>query len=111
MGWICDAARAGFMVNDRRLLAMAGYMQMLAAWAPEQIEAPTGFLRARDGLLTTEDAAEPWRLPHVEREVEGDHLTMMIDHLEDTAAAVLAVLEELCPGMGDPEALAGKERI
>ncbi|MGH2976392.1 MAG: hypothetical protein ACRDLL_16245, partial [Solirubrobacterales bacterium] len=42
-----------------------------------------------------------WRLPHASVEVEGNHFSMMLDHAEGTAEAVLAVLASQVKASGD----------
>ncbi|HEY2334078.1 MAG TPA: type I polyketide synthase, partial [Solirubrobacterales bacterium] len=95
--WTSEAVRAGFPVDDDRLLAMAGYMRILGEWEPPEIPTPTIVVRAReqiwDIVFGAEDArVEPWRYPHSTVEVEGNHFNMMQELAGDTAEAVRKAL-------------------
>ncbi|MFJ2417980.1 type I polyketide synthase [Streptomyces brevispora] len=88
-----DRAAQFASAETDRLTAMAGYLERFSGWEPSELSAPTLFVRARDGLPGIE-AAEPWRLPHREVTVPGDHFTMLEEHARTTALAVHAWLSE-----------------
>lgn len=92
VGMLDKAAQFASAETDR-LTAMAGYLERFSGWEPSELSAPTLFVRARDGLPGIE-AAEPWRLPHGEVAVPGDHFTMLEEHARTTALAVHAWLSE-----------------
>ncbi|MFE9449996.1 SDR family NAD(P)-dependent oxidoreductase [Streptomyces sp. NPDC006739] len=79
---------AGFAsAETERLTAMAGYLELYAGWEPAALSAPTLFVRAREALPGVEPPS-PWRLPHREVTVPGDHFTVLEEHARTTALAV-----------------------
>ncbi|MDA0567655.1 SDR family NAD(P)-dependent oxidoreductase, partial [Streptomonospora sp. S1-112] len=95
---LADAARA---------TAMAGYLDLFAAWAPRKVTVPTALVRPAapvpDRRGAPQDAALwhfTWPLPHDALDVPGDHLTMLEGHAGATAAAVAAWTARAAPGAG-----------
>ncbi|MFF1920263.1 type I polyketide synthase [Streptomyces sp. NPDC058221] len=89
-GMLDNAAQFASAEADR-LTAMACYLELYAGWEPAALTAPTLFVRAGDRLPGI-GAAEPWRLPHSEITVPGDHFTVLEEHSRTTALAVHAWL-------------------
>jgi NAD(P)-dependent dehydrogenase (short-subunit alcohol dehydrogenase family)/thioesterase domain-containing protein/acyl carrier protein len=94
--WMREAEKAGFPVDDDRLLAMAGYMRIFDEWQPTDISTPTIVIRAFDQTwdvaFGSDTEVAPWKLPHSSVTVEGNHFTMMQDHAEAAADAVRLAL-------------------
>ncbi|MFJ9841586.1 SDR family NAD(P)-dependent oxidoreductase [Kitasatospora sp. NPDC101155] len=92
-----DERKVGPM-TDTRLTAMFGYFGLFGGWRPAELAAPTLLVRAseRAGGVASSDPAEAWQatwsLPHATIDVPGDHFTLMMEHAEQTAAAVNAWL-------------------
>jgi acyl transferase domain-containing protein/NADP-dependent 3-hydroxy acid dehydrogenase YdfG len=78
-------------VGDERLSAMGAYLKLLEGWRPAEIAAPTLLVHASEAMpgQPGEDRyGARWQLPHARTTVPGNHVTMMEDHVETTAAAV-----------------------
>ncbi|MER7983809.1 type I polyketide synthase, partial [Streptomyces sp. NPDC095817] len=81
--------------------AAAFYGSFIQDWAPQEIKAPVLVVRPSDSpvgetavALERSDWRHTWALSHTEREVPGDHFTMMIDHADASARAVIRWLSE-----------------
>jgi thioesterase domain-containing protein len=85
-------------MNDIRLTAQAWYALLFVHFKAREIQAPTLLLRAHDPIAEwtrdDEDWRASWYLPHTAVDVPGNHLTIMREHGETTAAAVARWLEE-----------------
>ncbi|NEB41123.1 type I polyketide synthase [Streptomyces sp. SID14515] len=95
-----DERKVGPM-NDTRLTAMAGYFGLFADWRPRELTAPTLLVRASERAGTLEGPAVPpeswqavWSLRHTAIDVPGDHFTLLMEHAEQTAAAIQGWLRE-----------------
>jgi acyl transferase domain-containing protein/acyl carrier protein len=88
------AAQDGGGIGDARLTATGAYRQLIETWAPSEISTPTTLIRASEPLPgnaypTTEQWRASWPLPHSLMDVPGDHFTMMTDHADTTAEAIV----------------------
>jgi acyl transferase domain-containing protein/acyl carrier protein len=96
LGAVHDAAEAGMGIDDVRLTAMGGYRRIFAPWTPEKLTVPTVTVKATESVWGTLGGTDDWRaswdLPHLSVDVPGDHFTMMTDHAESTAQAVISTL-------------------
>ncbi|MEU6912433.1 SDR family NAD(P)-dependent oxidoreductase [Streptomyces olindensis] len=85
---------------DRALAAMGAYNRIFLGWAPEPVTTPTLLVRAQRPTPAMADSADgddwrtSWPTAHDLVDVPGDHLTMMREHAESTAAAIRAWIEE-----------------
>jgi acyl transferase domain-containing protein/thioesterase domain-containing protein len=88
-----QASAIGLPLDDARLTATAAYMRMFADWEPPEISTPTLLIRAQDktweSLADGAEESSSWRFAHRATDVPGDHLSMMQEHAESTAQAVL----------------------
>jgi acyl transferase domain-containing protein/acyl carrier protein/thioesterase domain-containing protein len=95
------AAEANAGVDDTRLTAMGGYRRIFGDWLPDPLRTPTTMVRASEPptpeLTAGGEWQASWQLPHAAVDVPGNHLTMLLEHAETTAAAMRAVLAELEP--------------
>ncbi len=79
-------------VSDVRLTAMGAYLRLLGGWQPPESHAPTLLVRASEsisGMSAEQSWGSPWELAHSSADVPGDHFTMMENHADSTAQAVL----------------------
>ncbi|MET9713675.1 type I polyketide synthase [Nocardiopsis alba] len=89
------------LMDGTRVTAMGRYMSLCADWEPRRTEVPTlavrpgGPMRTADGTrIGGDDWRFEWSLPHVAVDAEGDHISMLEEHGESTAALVHAWIEE-----------------
>jgi thioesterase domain-containing protein len=85
-------------LDDQRLTAMGGYLDIFAGWQPVPVIAPTLLVRASEPIASTAgaDALASWQLPHDALEAPGDHFTILQqDHAATTARLVHAWLANL----------------
>ncbi|MFJ8677655.1 type I polyketide synthase [Streptomyces sp. NPDC093589] len=81
-------------MDDDRLSAMGWYLDICKEWEPQPVSAPTLLVRAEEPLAgaNTPATAEAWRsywdLPHDVVDVQGNHFSVMEDHVASTAAAI-----------------------
>ncbi|GAA1779218.1 acyltransferase domain-containing protein [Streptomonospora arabica] len=94
-GRIIERDRELGLTDAARATAMGGYLDLFESWSPRKIAARTAMVRPDDPVADGGGApvAEglwrfAWPLPHDALRVPGDHLTMLEDHAEQTAAAV-----------------------
>ncbi|MEU6343763.1 type I polyketide synthase [Streptomyces sp. NPDC046977] len=86
-------------VDDTRLLAMGAYFRLFAGWKPTAVTSPTLLVRAGERFFdwfrpTDGDWRSYWDLEHTAVDVEGDHFTMMEQHVATTTRAVEEWLTE-----------------
>ncbi len=84
-------------LDDTRLSATMAYFRLFASWSPAQLEAPVTLIRAtRPPLGLSLGEGEEWRAswphPHTALDATGDHFSIMLDDVAETAAALDAVL-------------------
>ncbi len=84
-------------LDDTRLTATMAYFRLFAGWSPADLEAPLTLLRASRppvGLPLGEGEAwrAAWPHPHTAVDVAGDHFSMLLDEVPETAAALDAAL-------------------
>ncbi len=87
-----DGNSSGAYLDDTRMLAMGRYFQLLADWRPVEIAAPTLLVRASEpmsGIAANNGWKASWSSAHTVVDVPGDHFTMMEEHADVTAQAVL----------------------
>ncbi|MFC4029847.1 type I polyketide synthase [Streptomyces polygonati] len=91
---------AQWPLDDARLTAMGGYLDLLDSWEPGTLKAPVLLVRPSGTLPgaagPADRAPSAWPPPYEATEVPGDHFSMIEDHAHDTARAVhrwLAVLD------------------
>ncbi|MFC9330341.1 type I polyketide synthase [Kitasatospora sp. NPDC057015] len=85
-------------VDDVRLSAMGGYLDLLAGWEPAELKAPVLLVRPAEPVPgTPEGTGDGWRsswpAPHTVVEVPGDHFSMIEEHAVRTAETVLDWLD------------------
>jgi thioesterase domain-containing protein/acyl carrier protein len=98
LGLPARTAMADGPAEDALLIAMAAYMRIFANWTPSPIATPTLFLRALSPVPEMNDVVDwhaGWQLPHELVDIAGDHFTVLTEHSDSTAAAVLAWIEML----------------
>ncbi|WP_026119636.1 type I polyketide synthase [Nocardiopsis ganjiahuensis] len=88
------------LMDGTRVTAMGRYIHLFADWKPEPTEVPTlavrpgGPMHTADGTrIGGDDWRFEWPLPHTPADARGDHITMLEEHGEATAALVEAWLE------------------
>jgi pimaricinolide synthase PimS1 len=77
-------------ISDTRLMAMATYASLFAAWQAPDIRAPTLLLQASEpmpGLSVKTMHEQAWRPVQNVVELPGDHFSVMEDHAEAAAQA------------------------
>ncbi|MER5355656.1 type I polyketide synthase, partial [Kitasatospora sp. NPDC002551] len=88
-------------MDDDRLTAMGWYLDICKEWEPRPVDAPTLLVRAEQPLSGGAAAAASgawrsfWDLPHDVVDVQGNHFSVMEDHVASTAAAVEAWVSAL----------------
>lgn len=84
-------------LDDQRLTAMGGYLDIFAGWQPASVIAPTLLVRAAEPIAAGAGAGAPvsWPLPHDALDAPGDHFTILQDHAATTARLVHAWLATL----------------
>ncbi|MEV0186047.1 SDR family NAD(P)-dependent oxidoreductase, partial [Streptomyces sp. NPDC050625] len=82
--------------TDTRLSAMGRYLELLETWEEPRISVPTLLVRASealDGALPEPAGPDDWQTswphPYSVTEVPGDHFTMLEEHADKTAQAVV----------------------
>ncbi|MFF5310825.1 thioesterase domain-containing protein [Streptomyces massasporeus] len=95
-----DSGRPLFGADDDSALAALGaYNRVFLGWKPEPVTAPTLLVRASSptSAMAASLDGDAWRTSwpsaHDVLDVPGDHLTMMREHADTTAAAVRAWIE------------------
>jgi polyketide synthase 7 len=84
-------------LDDTRLTATMAYFRLFAEWSPAELEAPVTLIKAtRPPLGLSLGDEEEWRAswPHRHTAVDaaGDHFSMLLDDVGETAAALDAAL-------------------
>ncbi|EHN75366.1 polyketide synthase type I [Streptomyces coelicoflavus ZG0656] len=79
-------------LDDDRLVAMGGYIQLFDGWTPQRLSVPTLLVRA--GERAGKHDRPRWPLADTEVEVPGDHFTMLAEHAGTTARAVTHWLDQ-----------------
>jgi thioesterase domain-containing protein len=96
------------LCNDVRLAAMGAYHRAFGGWRPTAVQAPTLLVRAADPWLEeireTAGWRSVWSLPHTAVDAPGDHFSLLEDHADTTAKAVLAWLAEPVPAVASDAA-------
>ncbi|MFG2608495.1 type I polyketide synthase [Streptomyces sp. NPDC048514] len=93
-------------MDDDRLSAMGWYLHICKDWEPRPVSTPTLLVRAEEPLAggSTPASSGEWRsywdLPHDVVDVQGNHFSVMEDHVASTAAVVEAWIAGL-PSRGD----------
>ncbi|MBR8742210.1 type I polyketide synthase [Nocardiopsis sp. MG754419] len=89
------------LMDGTRVTGMGRYMDLFADWEPQPTKVPTlavrpgGPMRTADGtLIGGDDWRFEWPLRHDAVDAEGDHISMLEEHGEGTAALVHAWIEE-----------------
>ncbi|MFG2638568.1 type I polyketide synthase [Streptomyces sp. NPDC048362] len=95
-------------MDDTRLTAMGRYFQLLDDWRPPAIAAPVLLVRASRPLAEpapggTADWRATWPGAHTVIDVPGDHWSLMEEHVETTATAVRAWLDDVLHGTPNEE--------
>jgi hypothetical protein len=100
-------------VDAAMLTAVAWYLALFADWAPEQIAAPTLFVRGSEPLGDPSDPARygplprVWGLPDTCVATRGNHFTLMYADAPTTARSVHDWLGAVC-GSPDGRPAAGQ---
>ena len=86
-------AGSGFqeVVSDTALAAMGTYFRIIVGWLPGPCGAPTLFLRARDRAPQIPEGEEwhaQWPQADQTTVIPGNHLTLLDEHVQTTAAAI-----------------------
>ncbi|MEU9225371.1 thioesterase domain-containing protein [Streptomyces massasporeus] len=87
--------------DDSALAALGAYNRIFLGWNPEPVTAPTLLVRASHPTSAMAASADgdgwrtSWPSAHAVLDVPGDHLTMMREHADTTAAAVRSWIEEV----------------
>ncbi|OEV09693.1 thioesterase domain-containing protein, partial [Streptomyces nanshensis] len=103
-----------YEVNERRfrfttmnfttLTALGSYRKLFRGWEPEELDAPTLFVRPEE-CIPGDPSAPPvgddwparWPLPHDDVTVPGDHCSIVAEYAESVAAEVHDWLARRCP--------------
>ncbi|MFB7293986.1 SDR family NAD(P)-dependent oxidoreductase [Actinacidiphila glaucinigra] len=87
-----------------KITASAFYGRFINEWTPHEIRTPILMLRPSEPPVSAEEIAlerhewrHVWEFPHVEEEIPGDHFTMMIQHADSSAHAVVRWLSDEMP--------------
>jgi acyl transferase domain-containing protein/thioesterase domain-containing protein len=107
LGALLEIGESGVAIDDVRLTATAAYLQLVEAYEPGTIAAPTLLVRAaeRIGAQGGEGDWRPrWDVDHDVLDVPGDHLSMVGIHADTTAAAISDWLEAELAGRPEEEA-------
>jgi acyl transferase domain-containing protein/acyl-CoA synthetase (AMP-forming)/AMP-acid ligase II/thioesterase domain-containing protein/acyl carrier protein len=84
--------------EQRVMLVTGAYLHLLRGWRPRPLRTPSLLVAAADQVPGQPAEARAERTaPHTRVEVPGDHLSMLDEHIADTAAAVRGWLDNL-PG-------------
>ncbi|MFD9358109.1 type I polyketide synthase [Streptomyces sp. NPDC060031] len=83
-------------LDDDRLIAMGGYIQLFDGWTPQRLSVPTLLVRA--GERTGTHDRPRWPLADTTVDVPGDHFTMLAEHAGTTAQAVTHWLDSVLAG-------------
>ncbi len=86
LGHVLDRAHEAVAIEDAKLLALGSYVDALDGWRPSAVNSPSLAIRAAERL----GAAEAWSLASEEREVVGDHFSV----IEGDVAAVVEATSE-----------------
>ncbi|MEU4180562.1 type I polyketide synthase [Streptomyces sp. NPDC026589] len=78
-------------LDDDRLVAMGGYIQLFEGWTPQRLSVPTLLVRATE-RGDTHDRPR-WALADTTVDVPGDHFTVLAEHAGTTARAVTGWLD------------------
>jgi hypothetical protein len=71
-------------LTDSGFTAMGTYLKMFRGWQPQHVVASTLVVRPKEGRRWRMH----WPLKHVETEVPGDHVTMVVEYADATAESV-----------------------
>lgn len=91
MGGMLSRADEYVSMTDDRLTAMGVYSWLLADWRPTSIKSPTLLIRATEPLgggPAQSGLSASWELPHTVAEVQGNHFTVMEEHVTGVVDAV-----------------------
>ncbi|MET9607841.1 type I polyketide synthase [Streptomyces sp. NPDC006512] len=86
-------AHSSQWLDDDRLIAMGGYIQLFDGWTPQPLPVPTLLVRAAERTATHDRPR--WPLADTTVDVPGDHFTMLAEHAGTTAQAVTGWLDPL----------------
>ena len=92
MGGMFEREDRAVPIDGTRLTAMGRYFDLLDDWRPPAIQAPVLLVRASSPLAEPAPGSDwraSWPAPHTVVDVPGDHWSLMEDHMETTAKAVL----------------------
>lgn len=78
-------------LDDDRLVAMGGYIQLFDGWTPQRLPVPTLLVRATERSATHDRPR--WALADATVDVPGDHFTVLAEHAGTTAQAVTGWLD------------------
>lgn len=84
-------ARFDQIVGDTALAAMGAYLRIAAGWQPRPAGTPTLFLRAQapvPGMPPGEEWRASWSLADRTADIPGNHLELLDEHVQTTAAAI-----------------------
>jgi thioesterase domain-containing protein len=101
LGALLEIGESGVAIDDVRLTATAAYLQLVEAYEPAAIPAPTLLVRATERIGDADgdgDWRPRWEVDHDALDVPGDHLSMVGIHAETTAAAISGWLEARLAG-------------
>ncbi|MFF1643595.1 type I polyketide synthase [Streptomyces sp. NPDC058246] len=87
-------------VEDARLTAMGGYLQLLGDWRPGPVKTPVLLLRPVEPVPGTAPAQgdgwrSSWQQPHETADVPGNHFSMIEEYAPEAAGAVTTWLTAL----------------
>jgi thioesterase domain-containing protein len=84
------------IVDDTALAAMGAYLRIAAGWQPRPAGTPTLFLRAQapvPGMPPGEEWRASWPLAVRTTDIPGNHLELLNEHAQSTAAAIESWLD------------------
>ncbi|MFB6903287.1 SDR family NAD(P)-dependent oxidoreductase [Streptomyces bacillaris] len=88
-------------LDDDRLVAMGGYIQLFEGWTPRKLSVPTLLVRAEERTGTHDRPR--WALADTTVDVPGDHFTVLAEHAGTTAHAVTRWLDPVLADGADPD--------
>jgi polyketide synthase 7 len=89
-------------LDDTRLTAMGGYLDILAGWLPKEISAPTLLARAAQPLrdFPYGEHSSGWELEHASVSIPGNHFSIMEEDAVSTSRAVRDWLSDIIQEKG-----------